>query len=54
MFASDGEGRIGMLAGFRGVRDQTSCPGDFPPLLPPGAGAGAWAGVFGVGAWGWG
>lgn len=40
MFARDVEGRIGMAAGFRGVRDQTSCPGDFPPLLPPRAGPG--------------
>lgn len=45
MFARDVEGRIGMDAGFGGVRDQTSCPGDFPPLLPPGAGAGAGVGA---------
>lgn len=40
MFASDVEGRIGMAAGSCVVRDQTSCPGDFPPLLPPRAGPG--------------
>lgn len=40
MFARDVEGRIGMAAGFWGVRDQTSYLGDFPPLLPPGVGPG--------------
>lgn len=33
MFAWDIEGRIGIVAGFWGVRDQTTCPGDFPPPL---------------------
>lgn len=37
MFAWDVEGRIGMLAGLRGVRDQTSCPKDFAPVLLLGA-----------------
>lgn len=40
MFAWDVEGRIGMVAGLWGVRDQTSCPEDFAPVLLLGAGPG--------------
>lgn len=35
MFAREVEGRIGMAARSWVVRDQTSCPGDFPRLPPP-------------------
>lgn len=40
MFAWDVEGRIGMVAGLCSVRDQTSCPEDFAPVLLLGAGTG--------------
>lgn len=40
MFAREVEGRIGVAAGSSVVRDQTSCPGDFPSPMQPGAGAG--------------
>lgn len=40
MFAWDVEGRIGMVAGLCSVRDQTSCPEDFAPVLLLRAGPG--------------